>query len=117
MLAQSSGYNLSNLHPQLGRTVIFEHRLRQLLQKRILGAHQLRRERTRQMEIRAGRLLWRAPHSESLLGVHTQLEAARREPFPQKRSPKEPSTEGDRPASSSKRGKATFELERPLSRW
>lgn len=48
--------HLRNLHPQLGSTVVFEHGLGQLLQKRILRAHQLRRERTRQVETRAGRL-------------------------------------------------------------
>lgn len=46
------------------------------------------------METGAGRLLWRAPHFESLLEVHTQLEVAQRAPFPEKRTPKEPTSEG-----------------------
>lgn len=92
--AQSPGSNLSNLHSQLGRTVVFEQRLGQLLQKRVLRAHQLRRERSRQVETERGDFSWGAPHSESLLGVHTQPETARRTPFAEKGRPKKPPSQG-----------------------
>lgn len=72
--------HLSNLHPQLGCTVVFEHRLGQPLQERILPAHQLRRERTRQVETRAGRA---APLEGPALGIPPGGT-----PFPEKGTPR-----------------------------
>lgn len=71
------------------------------------------------METRAGRLLWRGPHLESLLGVHTQPEAVPRPLVPEKGTPPNPARNHPprgRPASPSERGKAEFKLERPLRR-
>lgn len=76
--------SLSHLHLQHGGAVLFEHRIGQLLQKSILCAHQLPRERRRPIDIFAQQSLWRAwasRHGPKAAATPSILVPGRRSPF------------------------------------
>lgn len=80
--------SLSYLHLQLGGAVLLEHRIGQLLQKRILRAHQLPRERRRPIDTSARQSLWRAWRSgrgPKAASTPRILAPARRAPFTERR--------------------------------
>lgn len=76
--------SLSHLHLQHGGAVLFEHRIGQLLQKSILRAHQLPRERRRPIDIFVQQSLWRAwasRHRPKAAATPSILVPGRRSPF------------------------------------
>lgn len=82
------GHSRGYLHLQLGGAVLLEHRVRQLLQKSILRAYQLRRERQRTVEPEAQQPLGRAWPFDPLPGRSGRRQQAAPRTFPEKWTPR-----------------------------